>query len=82
MPAGEGTPYRRIIDTLNRDVRDCTPLERLALSVSLQPGEVALLVMLSLLIFGLLGLYTHYTVTLLASLYPGYMSLKVLLLKA
>jgi hypothetical protein len=77
MPSVTSGPYQRVVLGLSRDVRDCTPIERLALMMSIQPGEVVLMLVVCLIVFGLLGLYSHYTVTLLASLYPIYMSFKV-----
>jgi len=78
MSAGANGPYQQLVVALNKDIRDFTPVERLALTISVQPGEVVLMLMAGLLVLGLLSLYNHYTVMLLASLYAGYMSLKVL----
>lgn len=77
MPGVSVNPYQRVVILLSKDVKDCTPLERLALAMSLQPGEVVLLLLLCLLVFGLLGFYNHYSVTFVASLYPAYMGWKV-----
>jgi predicted ABC-type exoprotein transport system permease subunit len=67
--------------TLSKDVKDCTPIERLARTISLQPGEVVLMIFVCLIVFAIMGFYNHYSVTLIGAIYPIYMSFKVLTLK-
>ena len=77
MPGVATNPYQKVVLALSKGAKDCTPLERLAAATSLQPGEVVLILLVCLLVFGVLGLYNYYTVTLLSALYPIYMSFKV-----
>lgn len=78
MPGVQTNPYGQIVIALNKDMKDCTPIERLARSLNIQPADIVVMWIITLIVFGIIDLYTHFLVTLLGAIYPAYMTFKVL----
>jgi hypothetical protein len=70
--------FRDFVNDVNNDLKDMKPLKDLSAKVNLEPAHVVLIAVGLVILMTVSGLLGHIFVTIFGSLYPAYMSFKVI----
>ena len=69
--------FKDFIDDINQDLKNVQPLQQLSQKTNLEPAYLVLIVVGTVILLTITGLFGHIFVTIFGSLYPAYMSFKV-----
>ena len=70
--------FRDFVNDINSDLKDVKPLKDLSAKANLEPAYIVLIAVVLVILMTVSGLLGHIFVTIFGTLYPAYMSFKVL----